>query len=747
MSLADSKLKTKNFLSSRGIPFAETYFTIASQQELHAFSLQSISATSFVIKPNKWSRGRGILIVKKEKGNFLIQDEIWTEEEIKLHMIDILHGSFSLHGSSDTIIIEELLAPGSDFQWYCRYGLADIRVVVYNYVPVIAMVRIPTPESGNKANLDLWAIWLGVNIANGEILSFYQNQKTYSHAFPAEFSGLKGKTLPFWDDILLLSSQVQMFSGLGFVGMDWVITKNGPKLLEINARAGLKIQNVNRVPLENRLKKIDWLKVLSPEKWVEIAKTLFHTETLFSEKWKKILYLEQNSIVGDREVIVKIDIQKKNSTVSKDIIDFLWNHPVHIFTDSHVSVLLDQFDIVSDEKNTIILWTEILKDYLINPSIYVVNRKIENDVKWTKELIDFDDAVYRVSRKINLSSLLKPENYFALLDEFIANPIGFNPVFRYRFPDDKKIEFLKSSLDLLMEKALWFRSIWLDIAELYREKIEEIQNKLSLVQAYKTENHEEILRYNSLLFWETNTELLQIATEKVLLGQQNKTDDAILWRILTLDQIISAIHAYFETHNIKKIPISIESGNLSRMSVSYGKDVKIHISRNAVIREKEIDAILTHEIGTHFKRYLAGQTQWLKLFQYGTGYYLADEEWFAIYRSFSHLPAWYEKNAMYVKYYLLGMTDTLSFSETIDLLRTLYPEKTLESLFSDAVRLKRWIIHSGTRGIPWTTYQKDKMYLDGYMRVKDWIEKEGGNAEKLFFWKIKIQDLKIIEFL
>ena len=95
------------------------------------------------------------MIVKKEKGNFLIQDEIWTEEEIKLHMIDILHGSFSLHGSSDTIIIEELLAPGSDFQWYCRYGLADIRVVVYNYVPIIAMVRIPTPESGNKANLDL----------------------------------------------------------------------------------------------------------------------------------------------------------------------------------------------------------------------------------------------------------------------------------------------------------------------------------------------------------------------------------------------------------------------------------------------------------------------------------------------------------------------------------------------------------------------------------------------------------------
>jgi hypothetical protein len=67
---------------------------------------------------------------------------------------------------------------------------------------------------------------------------------------------------------------------------------------------------------------------------------------------------------------------------------------------------------------------------------------------------------------------------------------------------------------------------------------------------------------------------------------------------------------------------------------------------------------------------------------------------FAIHRSFSYLPDGYEKNAMYIKYYLLGITDTLSFSETIEFLRTLYPEKTLESLFSDAVRVKRGITHS-----------------------------------------------------
>lgn len=77
---------------------------------------------------------------------------------------------------------------------------------------------------------------------------------------------------------------------------------------------------------------------------------------------------------------------------------------------------------------------------------------------------------------------------------------------------------------------------------------------------------------------------------------------------------------------------------------------------------------------------------------------------------------------MYVKYYLLSVVDTLSFAETIDFLRTLYPLKSLESLFSDAVRLKRGITHSAKRGIAGTTYQKDKIYLDGYTRVKHWID-------------------------
>lgn len=98
---------------------------------------------------------------------------------------------------------------------------------------------------------------------------------------------------------------------------------------------------------------------------------------------------------------------------------------------------------------------------------------------------------------------------------------------------------------------------------------------------------------------------------------------------------------------------------------------------------------------------------------------------------------------MYLKYYLLAMADTLSFAETVELLISLSPEKSLEAVFAGAVRLKRGMIRTETAGIPGTSYRKDQIYLGGYTRIRDWID-NGGNQEQLFYGKVKIGDLGII---
>lgn len=133
--------------------------------------------------------------------------------------------------------------------------------------------------------------------------------------------------------------------------------------------------------------------------------------------------------------------------------------------------------------------------------------------------MELDREVYRIGKKVNLSSLLKPDNYFALLDTFIANPKGYNPVFQYHFPSSEKIESIRNTIDELEGKSQKMKQSGLAIADLYTEKLSEIGLKLSLVEAYKHEDFSSIARINSSLFGPLNPELLSTAREKVFAMQ------------------------------------------------------------------------------------------------------------------------------------------------------------------------------------------------------------------------------------
>lgn len=84
---------------------------------------------------------------------YQIGDELLTDQEFRRRLLDILDGKYSMTLGGDKIIIEEKLIAGELFKDFCEYGLADIRVIVFNLVPVATMIRVPTANSGGKANL------------------------------------------------------------------------------------------------------------------------------------------------------------------------------------------------------------------------------------------------------------------------------------------------------------------------------------------------------------------------------------------------------------------------------------------------------------------------------------------------------------------------------------------------------------------------------------------------------------------
>jgi hypothetical protein len=52
-----------------------------------------------------------------------------------------------LSGSRDKVIIEKKIEINDEVQVLGKYGLPDIRIIVFNMVPVMAMLRIPTEKS------------------------------------------------------------------------------------------------------------------------------------------------------------------------------------------------------------------------------------------------------------------------------------------------------------------------------------------------------------------------------------------------------------------------------------------------------------------------------------------------------------------------------------------------------------------------------------------------------------------------
>lgn len=316
-AIADNKYKTKRKLDKAGVNVPKLIVRFRNPEEMENFEWGKLES-NFVIKPVSGYGGEGILIVRKkilnskaESVNFLMMNgKIISLEEIKLHCLEIMAGKYSLHGTIDGVIVEERIKIHPMFLALTKSGTPDIRVIVFNRVPVMAMLRIPTEKSGGKANLQQGAIGLGIDLASG-ITTFgiegkgVEIKKIYDFG-KKKMIKVNGIKIPFWKEILETAVKCQrVIPGLGFAGIDIVLDKEqGPKVLEVNARSGLSIQLCNKAGLKRRMEKIEDIAVRSDEHAISLSKYLFGEK--FSDKVKE---KEKEKTIQPLEII-KIKIPK-----------------------------------------------------------------------------------------------------------------------------------------------------------------------------------------------------------------------------------------------------------------------------------------------------------------------------------------------------------------------------------------------------------------------------------------------------
>ncbi len=322
-NIADSKLQTAKILKEAGVAHPKIYKKFRRPDDLNNFDWMSLP-DRFALKPSRGLGGAGIIVVKKKAadgtGWITTQKEKITPSDLKIHTSDILEGAYSIGNVPDVAFVQEYVGRAKTFRRYAYRGTPDIRIIVFNKVPVMAMLRLPTKESGGRANLHQGAIGVGVDIATGITTKaiWHGDQISYK---PGTERKLRGIKIPSWTLILETAVKAQMASGLGYIGVDIVIhPEKGPMVLETNAQPGLQIQLANMEGLKRRLDRIEDLDVRDAEHGVKIAKALFagrFADRVKAEEGVKILRGIEDVIIYSLDKNTKLTVQARIDTGAK----------------------------------------------------------------------------------------------------------------------------------------------------------------------------------------------------------------------------------------------------------------------------------------------------------------------------------------------------------------------------------------------------------------------------------------------
>jgi alpha-L-glutamate ligase-like protein len=259
--VVDDKLRMHALCREIGVPTPDVYAEVAYHSMLRRLPELLAGRDDFVVKPNRGSAGRGVLVVVGRSGRDYLRHngEKLSLEQLRQHVSDVLSGMYSLGGQPDKAVVQQRVRLHPAFAAVSYKGIPDVRVVVYRGEPATAMLRLPTKASGGRANLHQGGIGAGVDLADGVTRHAVQRDR-YIDAHPDTKHPLVGLQVPFWDAVLAMSRKAARATGLGYVGVDIVVDEErGPLLLEANARPGLAVQIANARGLLPRLEEIDAL--------------------------------------------------------------------------------------------------------------------------------------------------------------------------------------------------------------------------------------------------------------------------------------------------------------------------------------------------------------------------------------------------------------------------------------------------------------------------------------------------------
>ncbi len=747
IKFADDKMRTKQYLSARGIQTARLLGKITSEAELLKFPWDSLP-NEFVLKPNAGYGGEGIVVITSRDQDMdgwrTGKGKLWVKEDLFEHCSDILDGRYSITGSADTVFFEQLLKSHPDMKNIGQFGLPDIRVIVYNLVPVMAMLRVPTQESNGKANLHVGGLGLGVDLAKGEITHMVHYDKIIKEH--PDFGSLKGIKIPYWEDTLLLATQIQQMITLGYLAVDIVLDADaGPTLLEINARAGLAVQTANLAPLRDRLDRVAGVKVSTPEKGVRMAQDLFGNKierSIQALSGKKVIGMEESVTLHLKQGTTTI-VGKMNPTMNKNYLDkelFM-----KIADDPDAENLTLSYSLqgergknlfhpleMTDSESQVIFGKKALSNFFLDVTKTGEEKKIPSiepaaiapapagdhqQEYWQK----MDNLIVSIDQKLSLISQLRPTNLDTEREQFFKNPHKA-PQFTYKNAPENLLE-LKTELQRLhfdMNHPL---------GRLLDGKRKELMAKADLIEVIGDDEH---FPSRSELFFGVPPDDVRKKAKKALEKLEPEEQHR---RSIPTEKVAEEMQAFLKDKGLHNWLVKIKDGIVSRCVLA--KHNRLLMKGSEKFSRWDVDKLIAHEIEVHVYCTENGKEQPFQILQRGTAHYLKTQEGLAVY--------WQDKAVKDgIRNSIIGFQAVMWGREMgfVELFEKLCTLGTKKQAWSTAVKVKRGMSDTSLPG----AFMKNALYYWGYLEVIHFLD-QGGAFEDLFYGKYSIADVDLVKEL
>lgn len=351
----------------------------------------------------------------------------------------------------------------------------------------------------------------------------------------------------------------------------------------------------------NVMKKIADINISTPDKGVEIAKSLFSphktteittAKTLYLSQQGKIYY-EKKEELGSIDVITTINTKKKKNYVSKQIAQQLKQSQKVTLTLTNNIIITEPHLHRSEtlKRKHVELGTETLKYFYIKPI-----HKSKCDISFLKPRSIFEDEldqlqildqkIHDITKQFSLSTILKPTNYLDEFDKFICKKANYNPQFTYDLPSNESIIMWQDAIKRLGDIHQGGTLLKSPIATLLYEKIDEVRDKIELIKAYKEQKFSKINKYNQQIYGQIQSNLLKEAEDVV--NHHKPFKKKHMGKKINASTFISILSRHMKELNIKGCSIILDPINSARVSIIKAKKLVISVSPRAFFRENEI---------------------------------------------------------------------------------------------------------------------------------------------------------------